>query len=143
MQPPSGGSHSTGPGMLVITWLFTGISAVVVSLKIWTRYKIIGQTGLEDVFTVLALAKSLLIPKGYHHSHSRRHRPPPLVPRDSGSGATAGTATRNRSGPDEDVESGTAMQQEKRQEFAEATTPSTAKTDKSMEKEAEEAMSHV
>lgn len=88
-------------------------------------------------------AKSLLIPKGYHHSHSRRHRPPPLVPRDSGSGATAGTATRNRSGPDEDVESGTAMQQEKRQEFAEATTPSTAKTDKSMEKEAEEAMSHV
>lgn len=55
MQPPSGGSHSTGPGMLVITWLFTGISAVVVSLKIWTRYKIIGQTGLEDVFTVLAL----------------------------------------------------------------------------------------
>ncbi|KAL8939343.1 MAG: hypothetical protein Q9216_003407 [Gyalolechia sp. 2 TL-2023] len=55
MRPPANGRHSTGPGMLAIAWIFTGVSAVVVSLKIWTRVKIIGHTGLDDFFTVLAL----------------------------------------------------------------------------------------
>lgn len=48
--------HSTGTGIFVVTWIFTSISAVVVVLKIYTRFKIIHQTGLDDVFTVLALA---------------------------------------------------------------------------------------
>ncbi|KAL8939342.1 MAG: hypothetical protein Q9216_003406 [Gyalolechia sp. 2 TL-2023] len=91
----------------------------------------------------LEQARSLFIPKGYYHSHSRRHRPSVLVPRESGSGATAGTTSRNRSGPVEDVEDDTTMQQEKIREAAEATPPLTGQTDKSMEKEAEEAMSHV
>ncbi|KAI4182631.1 MAG: hypothetical protein L6R41_005854 [Letrouitia leprolyta] len=299
VQLPSD-NRSTGTDIFVVTWLFTGISAVVVVLKVWTRFKIIRQTGLDDAFTVLALAfllafasiitvsvhrglgkhfinlspaaltasvklaiisnplvflaatfpnisvaisldrilvpqlwqkvpqslpsyglcifmildlvsisllpstesstgpcnapiscgvwdvtdgrgiasieaafiiiaacipslrpfaralgrslrleqaKSLFIPKGYHHSHSRRHRAASLVPRESGSGTTAATRSRLRSGSIEDMENGTSVmtRQEKRQESsaAESTPPSTGETGKSMEKVAEEAMSHV
>lgn len=54
VQLPSD-NRSTGTDIFVVTWLFTGISAVVVVLKVWTRFKIIRQTGLDDAFTVLAL----------------------------------------------------------------------------------------
>ena len=53
--------HSTGPSMLAVTWVFTGISTIIVSLKIWTRIKIIGQTGLDDVLTVVALVCALSV----------------------------------------------------------------------------------
>ncbi|KAL9024269.1 MAG: hypothetical protein Q9180_007952 [Flavoplaca navasiana] len=51
-------------------------------------------------------AKALfVVPKGYHHSHSRRHRPPPLIPRDSGSGTPAlGSGTTARPSPKDKYE---------------------------------------
>lgn len=55
MQPPPDGDTNTGPSILIITWLFTGISTVVVGLKIWTRLNIIRQFGADDVLTILAL----------------------------------------------------------------------------------------
>lgn len=55
MQPPPGGDTDAGPSILIITWLFTGISTVVVGLKIWTRLNIIRQFGADDVLTILAL----------------------------------------------------------------------------------------
>lgn len=91
----------------------------------------------------LEQAKSLFIPKGYYHSHSRRHRATSLIPRESGSGTTAATRSRHRSGSVEDMECGTMMPQEKKGGSADGTPPSTGQTEKSMEKEAEQAMSHV
>ncbi|KAL8629735.1 hypothetical protein Q9189_004529 [Teloschistes chrysophthalmus] len=301
-QPPPGGDQNKGPVLLGITWAFTAICTVVVSLKIWTRFKIIGQTGMDDAFTILALvcmpclkrtatyeadddpedaieatklaiisnplvflaaafpnisvaislnrilvpepwklsfligipilqcvvasicsiitytecsplraiwdpmvphkciptttvlgllylngdfpyaiyrlltfavleaafiiiaacipslrpfirnlgrslhldldhAKSLFIPRGYYHSHSRRHRPPPLVPRDSGSGATAVPSPRDKHERGEaDLEGGSAAR-EKRQASTGNTPPSTAATQISMHEKAQEARS--
>ncbi|KAL8837231.1 MAG: hypothetical protein Q9170_002604 [Blastenia crenularia] len=76
-------------------------------------------------------AKSLFIPKGYYHSHSTRHRPPPLVPRESGSGTTAVPSPRDKHERKDDLESGN---QEKKLDSAEPTPPSTAMTDKSVQK---------
>ncbi|KAL8833826.1 MAG: hypothetical protein Q9176_007789 [Flavoplaca citrina] len=195
MVPPPDGDTSKGPSMLIIIWLFTGISTIVVGLKMWTRLKIIplsafahvflavvpifglwkiriklktkigvcllmGTTAIaaiaaigrtvntasadlrtdftyavhrlskwatiEAAFIIIAscipslrpfvrvLGKSLhiesaraffVVPKGYHHSHSRRHRPPPLVPRDSGSGTPAlGSGTTARPSPKDKYE---------------------------------------
>ncbi|KAL8711971.1 MAG: hypothetical protein Q9220_003667 [cf. Caloplaca sp. 1 TL-2023] len=55
LNTPPDGDVSTGTSILINTWVFTSISAIVVGLKLWTRYKIIGQTGLDDALTVLAL----------------------------------------------------------------------------------------
>ncbi|KAL8766849.1 MAG: hypothetical protein Q9209_006507 [Squamulea sp. 1 TL-2023] len=55
MQPAPGGDTSTGPSILTVTWLFTGISTIIVGLKIWTRLKIIQQFGADDILTILAL----------------------------------------------------------------------------------------
>lgn len=66
MHPPPDGNRSTGTSILIITFLFTGISTIVVSLKIWTRLKIIRQFGADDVLTILALVRAL--------SHTHLHR---------------------------------------------------------------------
>ncbi|KAI4254008.1 MAG: hypothetical protein LQ352_003354 [Teloschistes flavicans] len=54
-HPPPDGDQDNGPILLGVTWAFTAICTVVVGLKLWTRFKIIGQTGMDDAFTVLAL----------------------------------------------------------------------------------------
>lgn len=59
MPVPLGGGDSAGLDILVVTWVFTGITTVVVCLKIWTRFKIIQQTGLDDILTVIALVREL------------------------------------------------------------------------------------
>ncbi|KAL8894814.1 MAG: hypothetical protein Q9192_004033 [Flavoplaca navasiana] len=55
MVPPPDGDTSKGPSMLIIIWLFTAISTIVVGLKMWTRLKIIREFGADDVLTILAL----------------------------------------------------------------------------------------
>lgn len=64
---PTGDSHSTGPAILAVSWVFTAISAIVVGLKIWTRVKIIRETGLDDILTVIALVRGRI-------SYSRLHQ---------------------------------------------------------------------
>ncbi len=89
---------------------------------------------------IRALGKSLhidpansffIVPKGYYHSHSRRHRPPPLVPRNSGSGFLAVPSPRDkyeRSEGEADVEKGM-------KDSPGLTPPSTAATAESFNKE--------
>ncbi len=60
MVPPPDGDTSKGPSMLIIIWLFTAISTIVVGLKMWTRLKIIREFGADDVLTILALVRNLL-----------------------------------------------------------------------------------
>ncbi|KAL8661876.1 MAG: hypothetical protein Q9168_008339, partial [Polycauliona sp. 1 TL-2023] len=55
LKPPADGDNNTGRSILIITWLFTGISTVVVGLKVWTRLKIIRNFGADDYLTILAL----------------------------------------------------------------------------------------
>ncbi|KAL8681920.1 MAG: hypothetical protein Q9186_002006 [Xanthomendoza sp. 1 TL-2023] len=220
-SPPPDGNNNNGTSILIITWLFTIISTIIVILKVYTRLRIIRQFGADDILTILALLfllafaplitvsvaqglgkhifylspasriKSIklailsnplvflasswpnisvaislnrilvpppwqvwilygipilqyaihkvlnwaiieaafiisaacipslrpfirtliIIPKGYYHSHSRRHRPPPLVPRESGSGNTSAMVSpsyvngnENEGGEERDVE---------------------------------------
>lgn len=51
------GGSSMGPAILAVTWVFTGIATLVVMCKIWARFKIIGQTGFDDLLTVVALVR--------------------------------------------------------------------------------------
>ena len=60
MVPPPDGDASKGPSMLIIIWLFTAISTIVVGLKMWTRLKIIREFGADDVLTILALVRNLI-----------------------------------------------------------------------------------
>ncbi|KAL8991695.1 MAG: hypothetical protein Q9169_007739 [Polycauliona sp. 2 TL-2023] len=55
MLPPPDGDTNTGRSILIITWLFTAISTIIVVLKVYTRLKIIRQFGADDVLTILAL----------------------------------------------------------------------------------------
>ncbi|KAL8645310.1 MAG: hypothetical protein Q9226_007362, partial [Calogaya cf. arnoldii] len=55
LQPPPDGDTSAGPSILIITWLFTAISTIIVGLKVYTRLKIIRQFGADDILTILAL----------------------------------------------------------------------------------------
>ncbi|KAL8789436.1 MAG: hypothetical protein Q9213_001193 [Squamulea squamosa] len=59
IQPPPDGDTSTGPSILITTWLFAVASTIIVGLKIWTRLKIIQQFGADDVLTILALDPQL------------------------------------------------------------------------------------
>ena len=58
MVPPVGGDHNRGPELIAVTWVFTALAAFVVSLRLFTRVKILKETGLDDIFTVLSLVSS-------------------------------------------------------------------------------------
>ncbi|KAL9583951.1 MAG: hypothetical protein Q9212_002401 [Teloschistes hypoglaucus] len=117
----------------VLEAAFIIIAACIPSLRPFVRN--LGRSLHLD----LDHAKSLFIPRGYYHSHSRRHRPPPLVPRDSGSGAMAVPSPRDRYERGEaDLEGGSAAM-EKRQGSTGNTPPSTAVTRNSIQGKPQEA----
>ncbi len=103
-------TRSTNTAVPSIEAAFIIIAACIPSLRPFVR--VLGKS------LHIESAKALfVVPKGYHHSHSRRHRPPPLVPRDSGSGTpTLRSGTTVRPSPtdkyevygdvDKDVEKG-------------------------------------
>ena len=49
-----------GPEILAIIWTFTTLALVVVSLKIFTRYKIVHDTGLDDFLVFLSMVRLYL-----------------------------------------------------------------------------------
>ncbi|KAL8807156.1 MAG: hypothetical protein Q9182_000838 [Xanthomendoza sp. 2 TL-2023] len=55
LNPPPDGNTSNGASILIITWLFTSISAIIVILKVYTRLQIIQQFGADDILTIIAL----------------------------------------------------------------------------------------
>lgn len=52
--PPEILKQDKGPQLVVITWVFASLAFVVVSIKTWTRFRILHQSGLEDLFVFLA-----------------------------------------------------------------------------------------
>lgn len=56
--PPIGGDQNRGPELIAVTWVFTALAAFVVSLRLFTRVRILKETGLDDIFTVLSLVSS-------------------------------------------------------------------------------------
>ena len=64
---PSGGDHNRGPELVAVTWAFTTLASIIVSLKIFTRVKILQELALDDLFTVFALVserRTLQLSKG-------------------------------------------------------------------------------
>ena len=55
IAPPTEGDQNRGPELVVVTWVFTALASITVSLKLFTRVKIIKETALDDVFTILSL----------------------------------------------------------------------------------------
>lgn len=43
-----------GPLLVIIIWFFASLALVVVSIKVWTRLKVLRKPGLEDLFVLLA-----------------------------------------------------------------------------------------
>lgn len=51
------GNQNRGPALLIVIWVLTGLAVIVVSIKIYTRIKIIHAPLLDDIFIVLALVR--------------------------------------------------------------------------------------
>lgn len=47
--PPIGGDRNRGPELLAVIWVFTIVALLTVGLKIYTRIKILRETGLDDL----------------------------------------------------------------------------------------------
>ncbi|KAL8842255.1 MAG: hypothetical protein Q9170_000581 [Blastenia crenularia] len=52
--PPELRNQDRGPGLIIVVWVFAFLALILVSVKIWTRLKILHQSGLEDAFIFLA-----------------------------------------------------------------------------------------
>ena len=55
MAPPAGGDQNRGPELVAVTWVFTALASFVVIVRLFTRVKILKETGLDDIFTSLSL----------------------------------------------------------------------------------------
>lgn len=49
------GDHNRGPTLVIVIWILTALALIVVSIKVYTRIKIIREPALDDFFTVLAV----------------------------------------------------------------------------------------
>lgn len=41
--------ENRAPEMLAILWIFTALALIIVILKIYTRFRIVQETGLDDI----------------------------------------------------------------------------------------------
>lgn len=58
MDNLSGNHPNQGLTLVIVIWILAGLALVVVSIKIYTRVKIIREPALDDVFTGLAVVRS-------------------------------------------------------------------------------------
>ncbi|KAL8962956.1 MAG: hypothetical protein Q9193_000713 [Seirophora villosa] len=49
-----------GPELVIIIWLFAFLASAVLCIKVWTRFKILHQSGIEDMFIFLAWVLSII-----------------------------------------------------------------------------------
>lgn len=49
------GDQNRGSTLVIVIWVLTGLALIVVSIKIYTRIKIIREPALDDFFTMLAV----------------------------------------------------------------------------------------
>ncbi|KAI4086342.1 MAG: hypothetical protein LQ339_009049 [Xanthoria mediterranea] len=49
-----------GPLLVITIWVFGSLALIVVCLNFWTRLKVLHQSGLEDIFVLLAWVLSLV-----------------------------------------------------------------------------------
>ncbi|MCJ1303484.1 hypothetical protein MMC08_006294 [Hypocenomyce scalaris] len=60
LAPPPGGNQDRGPTLIAVTWTFTAMALVVVGAKVYTRLKIVRETALGDLFTMLSMVLILV-----------------------------------------------------------------------------------
>ncbi|KAL8871812.1 MAG: hypothetical protein Q9174_002436 [Haloplaca sp. 1 TL-2023] len=48
--PPEIYQQDRGPKLVVVIWVFATFSLILIAIKVWTRFKITHQSGLEDLF---------------------------------------------------------------------------------------------
>ncbi|KAI4087642.1 MAG: hypothetical protein LQ344_006640 [Seirophora lacunosa] len=49
-----------GPQLVIIIWIFAFLASAVLCIKVWTRFKILHQSGIEDIFVFLAWVLSII-----------------------------------------------------------------------------------
>ncbi|KAI4116604.1 MAG: hypothetical protein LQ345_003010 [Seirophora villosa] len=49
-----------GPQLVIIIWIFAFLASAVLCIKVWTRFKILHQSGIEDMFVFLAWVLSII-----------------------------------------------------------------------------------
>lgn len=47
-----------GPQLVIIIWIFAFLASAVLCIKVWTRFKILHQSGIEDIFVFLAWVRA-------------------------------------------------------------------------------------
>ncbi|KAL8777561.1 MAG: hypothetical protein Q9194_002488 [Teloschistes cf. exilis] len=65
-MPPELLKQDRGRNLVTVIWVFGALSLIVVSIKVWTRMKILHQSGIEDMFIFSGWASALLSSLGKH-----------------------------------------------------------------------------
>lgn len=58
--PPEFSKQDRGPSLVIVIWVFAALSLSVVSIKVWTRMKILHRSGIEDLFIFSGWASAAL-----------------------------------------------------------------------------------
>lgn len=59
-DPPPGGDQNRAELLNTVTWVLTGLSTVLVGLRLFTRFRLIRNPGRDDVAVVLSSVRILL-----------------------------------------------------------------------------------
>lgn len=52
--PPEVFKQDRGPSLVIVIWVFAFLTLATVSIKVWTRCKILHRSGIEDLLMFLA-----------------------------------------------------------------------------------------
>ncbi|KAL9027649.1 MAG: hypothetical protein Q9180_007296, partial [Flavoplaca navasiana] len=58
--PPEVYKQDRGPGLVIIIWVFASLALATVTIRIWTRFKLLHRSGPEDLLIFSALIGSLI-----------------------------------------------------------------------------------
>ncbi|KAL8724970.1 MAG: hypothetical protein Q9181_006590 [Wetmoreana brouardii] len=48
--PPEVYDQNKGPMLVIVIWVFASLALAVIGIKVWTRFRILRQSGIEDLF---------------------------------------------------------------------------------------------
>lgn len=57
VAPPIGGDQNRGPVLLTVIWIITALALMIVGLKIYTKFKIVRDAGIDDFLIFLSMVR--------------------------------------------------------------------------------------
>ena len=58
LDPPPGGDQNQGPKIIIVQWVLTALALIVVGGRIFGRFRITHNAGLDDLWIIIAMVTS-------------------------------------------------------------------------------------